>query len=159
MKKLGLVFAGLLGTMLILTTACGGEGANPTPRGTTPPPVATPTVGVTRPSATTPAPAVTPTGVDRAAALEVVRKGGCGACHTIAGIPEMAGSVGPELTHIGTVAAARKPDTSAEAYIRESIENPQAFVAPGFPPVMVEVRHLFTDAEFETLVAFLLAQK
>lgn len=56
MKRLGFLSAGLLGAMLIVTTACGG-GAETTP---TPPRAATPTPGVrvtptTSPIATTPA--------------------------------------------------------------------------------------------------------
>jgi cytochrome c oxidase subunit IV len=85
-------------------------------------------------------------------------KGGCGACHTIEGISS--GMVGPNLTQIGTTAAERKPGLSAEQYIRESIENPGAFVVEGFPPAMpANIRQNMTDAEFEALVAFLLAQK
>jgi cytochrome c oxidase subunit 4 len=85
-------------------------------------------------------------------------KGGCGACHTIEGLSS--GMVGPNLTHIGTTAAERKPGLSAEQYIRESVENPGAFVVEGFPPAMpATIRQNMTDAEFEALVAFLLAKK
>lgn len=85
-------------------------------------------------------------------------KGGCSACHTIEGVSS--GTVGPDLTHIGTRAAERKPGLSAEQYIRESIENPTAFVVEGFPPAMPpNIRQNMTDAEFEAVVAFLLAQK
>jgi cytochrome c oxidase subunit IV len=85
-------------------------------------------------------------------------KGGCGACHTIEGISS--GMVGPNLTHIGTTAAERKPGLSAEQYIRESIENPGAFVVEGFPPAMpANIRQNLTNSEYETLVAFLLAQE
>jgi cytochrome c oxidase subunit 4 len=85
-------------------------------------------------------------------------KGTCSVCHTIQGIS--AGTIGPELTHVGTNAAQRKPGTSAEAYIRESIENPTAFVVEGFPPAMTPgLKSNMTDAEFDALVQFLLAQK
>jgi cytochrome c oxidase subunit II len=60
----------------------------------------------------------------------------CGTCHTIAGVPGMNGAIGPELTHVGTVAASRKPGMSAEDYLNESIVNPTAFIVPGFPPAM-----------------------
>jgi mono/diheme cytochrome c family protein len=85
-------------------------------------------------------------------------KGGCGACHTIEGLTN--GMVGPNLTHIGSTAGEHKPGLAAEEYIRESIENPGAFVVEGFPPAMpANIRQNMTDAEFEALVAFLLAQK
>ena len=53
----------------------------------------------------------------------------CSACHTIEGVA--IGLIGPDLTHIGTEGAGRKPGTSAEAYIRESIMEPEDFVAEG----------------------------
>jgi cytochrome c oxidase subunit 4 len=85
-------------------------------------------------------------------------KGGCGACHTIEGLTS--GMVGPNLTHIGSTAGEHKPGFSTEQYIRESIENPGAFVVEGFPPAMpANIRQNMTDAEFEALVAFLLAQR
>ena len=82
---------------------------------------------------------------------------GCNACHTIAGLPGATGQVGPPLSTIGTVAASRKPGTSAEAYIHESIAEPQAFAAPGFPPVMPKLD--LTDQELNSLVAYLLSLK
>ena len=86
-------------------------------------------------------------------------KGTCSACHTIQGVS--AGTVGPDLTHIGTEGAQQKSGMSAEAYIRESIENPGAFVAPGFPPGIMPtgLKGNLTKDEFEALVAFLVAQK
>jgi cytochrome c oxidase subunit 4 len=85
-------------------------------------------------------------------------KGACSACHTIQGVS--AGTVGPELTHIGTEGAMEKPGMSADAYIRESIEEPSAFVAPTFQPLMpAGLKGLLSKGEFEALVAFLLAQK
>lgn len=85
-------------------------------------------------------------------------KGGCGACHTIQGLST--GNVGPELTHIGTEAADRQPGMSAEEYIRESLQNPSAFVVEGFPPAMpANIANTMSDPEFEALVQFLLAQE
>jgi cytochrome c oxidase subunit 4 len=89
-------------------------------------------------------------------------KGGCAACHTIEGIST--GAVGPDLTHIGTEAADRKPDASAREYIHESIREPEAFVASGVeravPGIMTSaLTASLSDAEVEALVEFLLAQK
>ena len=88
--------------------------------------------------------------------------GGCSACHTVEGIS--AGLVGPDLTHIGTDAATRKPCVSAEAYIRESIREPDAFVAEGvaraIPGLMTSaITANLSDDQVAALVEFLLAQK
>ena len=56
--------------------------------------------------------------------------GGCTQCHTVQGTSS--GSLGPELTHIGTVAKTRQPGVDDEVYIRESISNPPAYLVPGF---------------------------
>ncbi len=51
--------------------------------------------------------------------------GGCSACHAIEGLA--VGALGPDLTHIATVAESRVPGQSAEDYIRESIVEPDAY--------------------------------
>jgi cytochrome c oxidase subunit 4 len=88
-----------------------------------------------------------------------IGKGTCFACHAIDGVST--GSVGPNLTHIGTAGAMHRPGMSSEAYIRESVEDPSAFVAQGYPDgVMTKgLKNTMSEAEFEALVAFLLAQK
>jgi len=99
-------------------------------------------------------------GVDKLALGKAVftGKGTCFGCHTIKGVSN--GSIGPDLTHIGAEGGAQKPGMGAEAYIRESIENPNAFIMPGFPPVMPpNLKANMTKDEYEALVAFLLAQK
>jgi cytochrome c oxidase subunit 2 len=86
----------------------------------------------------------------------VVQKG-CGNCHAISGVPGMAGAIGPPLTNVGTVAATRKPGTSAEAYLEESIVNPTAFLVSGFPPVMPPNGGTdLSDEERASIVAYLL---
>jgi cytochrome c oxidase subunit IV len=87
--------------------------------------------------------------------------GGCAACHAIEGIST--GMVGPDLTHIGTDAADRKPGMSAHDYIEESIVDPEAFISDvprAMPGIMTRalVDHL-TDEEVEALVEFLMAQR
>lgn len=90
----------------------------------------------------------------------VTGKGGCGTCHTIAGVQAMAGKVGPELTRVGTAAASRKPGMSAQDYLTESIENPTAFIVPGFPPAMPPRGGAdLSDAEVASIVAYLLTLK
>lgn len=55
---------------------------------------------------------------------------GCAGCH---GEPGGAGVVGPNLGGIATRAGSTVPGKSAEEYIRESIVNPSAYVAPECP--------------------------
>ena len=86
----------------------------------------------------------------------------CSQCHTIEGVAS--GLIGPDLTRIGTDAATRKPGTSAEDYIRESIEDPKAFVAEGVeratPGLMTnDITEKLTAEQVDALVEFLLEQK
>ena len=82
---------------------------------------------------------------------------GCNGCHMRAGQPGVI-PVGPDLTDLARVAGTRRPGLPAEEYVRESLRNPQAFVAPGYsggtvgqlPPLPLR------DAEVDTLTAFLL---
>jgi mono/diheme cytochrome c family protein len=83
---------------------------------------------------------------------------GCGACHTLEGVPGAAGTIGPPLTNIGNVAATRKPGMSAEDYIRESIANPTAFIVPGFAPVMPSGL-VSNPTDLNNLVEFLASRK
>jgi mono/diheme cytochrome c family protein len=55
--------------------------------------------------------------------------GGCVACHSLeAGVT----LVGPSFDGLGQAAASRQPEYSADAYLYESITNPNAFVVQGF---------------------------
>ena len=88
--------------------------------------------------------------------------GGCGACHTVEGVS--AGVVGPDLSHLGTDGASRKPGTAAREYIEESIRSPEAFVATGVPRAIpgIMTRALTggrSHDQVAALVEFLLAQK
>ena len=79
----------------------------------------------------------------------------CASCHQLGG---NGGTVGPPLTHIGSVAGSRKPGTSAEDYIRESIRDPGAYVVPGFPDTMSRgIDRGMSQADFDDLVRFLLS--
>ena len=88
----------------------------------------------------------------------------CSQCHTIEGIPEAIGLIGPEHTLIGRDAANRAPGLSAEEYLRQSILDPPAHVAEGVvrasPGLMTkEITQELTDEQINALVAFLLTLK
>jgi len=92
----------------------------------------------------------------------IVTKGTCFACHVIPGIATAVGQVGPNLSNIGVDGATRIPDYTAEQYIRESLLNPNAFVAPEcptgpcLPNLMVQnLGDTLTAEEIDTLVAYL----
>lgn len=63
--------------------------------------------------------------------VAIINRGGCGNCHVIPGVPGADGEVGPDLTTLGKVAGTRKPKTTAKEYVRESILDPDAYIAPG----------------------------
>lgn len=127
-------------SLVTLLQACAG--------GATPPP--TP-----RPAATAPLQAAGGATVERGKALFV--SNGCAACHTLSAVPGATGNVGPSLDGVGARAASRRPGVSAEAYLRESIQSPNAFVVPGFQPLMPQLP--LADDELAALVALLLAQQ
>jgi cytochrome c oxidase subunit 2 len=73
--------------------------------------------------------AVTSTGGSSAAATLFRTTATCGACHTFkpAGA---AGKIGPDLDNLK--AAAAKAGESLDAYVRQSIEDPDAYITPGY---------------------------
>ena len=77
----------------------------------------------------------------------------CGVCHAIAGTTA-SGNIGPELTHIGTVASTRT-DLSAEDYIRQSIQEPGAFVTPDFGNLMPSGLDGALGGDFDAVVNYL----
>ncbi|HUN24383.1 MAG TPA: cytochrome c oxidase subunit II [Anaerolineales bacterium] len=95
----------------------------------------------------------------------VFAKGGCAGCHTFAPLGA-AGAVGPNLTHIGTVAETRIAGTSAQDYIHQSIVEPGAFLAPECPSgaacpnaMTPNLAQTLSAEEIDVLVAYLLEQK
>lgn len=65
---------------------------------------------------------------------ELVRvKGGCLICHKVT---ETGNERGPDLRKAAGQAATRKPGMEAEAYLLESITQPEVFLVPGYPKMM-----------------------
>ena len=65
-----------------------------------------------------------------AGVISAINGAGCAGCHTIPNIPGANGKVGPDLSKIGANAASRIDGLSAKEYIRQSILDPNAFIAP-----------------------------
>jgi cytochrome c oxidase subunit 2 len=84
--------------------------------------------------------------------------GGCGSCHTFK--PANAtGKIGPDLDNLA--ADAQKAGKPLEAYVKESIVDPDAYVVPGFqkgvmPPTYGES---LSAAEIDALVKYLAGSK
>ena len=72
--------------------------------------------------------------------LAAFQKGACGSCHTVAGIPNAVGVIAPNLSDVNMAADEHFKSgsytgkaTTAEEYIRESIQDPNLFIAPTCP--------------------------
>jgi len=116
-------------------------------------------------AAATPAPTATPRPIEGTDAETIILNAGCGACHKIGAIGE-AHKVGPDLSFIGLNAGGRVPDVSAEGYIRQSILEPNAYLAPACPngpclPNIMPQNYAtrLSEAQQDTLVDFLLTQQ
>ena len=83
-------------------------------------------------------------------------KGGCVGCHNAG---SGGGTTGPNLSHIATDAATRKPGMDAEAYIRESLLDPQTYLVAGYGPLMPSFRGTLSDEEIDNVVAYLLTKQ
>ncbi len=133
---------------ILILLACGSPTPIPPPLGLEPTYVVAPTYAVEPTFVVTPAP-------DPGRLIFMSQ--GCAACHTVEGISSP--TIGPDLTHIATIAATRKPPLAAEDYIRESIQEPEAFIVKGFKPLMPALADEVTEKELEDLVDFLLEQQ
>ena len=79
---------------------------------------------------------------------------GCGACHTIDTLAGAGGNIGPDLTQVGGRAGDRVTGLSGEEYLRQSIEDPGAFIVPSFSPLMPG--GLVSGSDLDTVVEYLL---
>ncbi|MDX1416162.1 MAG: c-type cytochrome, partial [Candidatus Promineifilaceae bacterium] len=112
----------------------------------------------------TPTPAPTPTvrPIEGSDPEEIILNAGCGSCHQIGALGE-SHKVGPDLSRIGTDAVERLPGVSAEVYIRQSILEPNEFLAPECPngPCMANVMPRdyatrLSEQQIDSIVSYLL---
>lgn len=84
----------------------------------------------------------------------------CNACHKISSLEGAVGALGPALDGIAKTAATRKEGMDAMAYIKESIEKPDAHLVDGFQNIMTPgLRDQMSDEEYQDLLAYLMTLK
>ena len=82
---------------------------------------------------------------------------GCIACHSFSADTK---TTGPSLSGIGIRAGMIYPNMTAEAYLYESITNPDAYIVAGYEPNIMynNYKNELSQQELTDLVAFLLTQ-
>jgi cytochrome c2 len=80
---------------------------------------------------------------------------GCQICHSLRPDVQL---VGPSLAGVATRAETRVPGLPAEAYLMQSLVDPDAYVVDGFQPGQMrpDLAQTLTQQELDDLVAFLL---
>ena len=86
---------------------------------------------------------------------QIFTAAGCAGCHTFAPAGSN-GTIGPSLNELKTQAGSIEPGKSAEEYVRESIEDPGAFIVKGFPNAMPPFKGRLTDQQIQALIDYLL---
>lgn len=90
-----------------------------------------------------------------AAGKAVFDRNACGSCHTLAAAGSN-GTVGPDLDTLAE--SARKAGQPLESFVRQSIVDPNAYVAPGYPKnVMPPSFGSLPKRELDALVQFLVS--
>ena len=124
-------------TLLLLVLAlafvlAGCQGTKSKPAVEATPQPAQPTAAPAAPGAAAPS--------DAPSVAAAFQKGGCGACHVIPGIPNAAGTIGPDLSKIGETAGATLQDKAytgkakdVAGYIHEAIVSPMRISARAAP--------------------------
>jgi cytochrome c oxidase subunit II len=82
---------------------------------------------------------------------------GCGACHTFTPIPGAVGKVGPSLDNLKAEAAGAHQDLTT--FIKESIVDPNKYIAPGYKPgiMLSNFAQTIPAAKLDALVQYLAA--
>ena len=86
---------------------------------------------------------------------QIFTAAGCAGCHTFSPAGST-GNIGPNLDDLASAAGNREPGKSAEDYIRESLTQPDAFLAEGFGNAMPAYEGRLTDEQIQALVDYLL---
>ena len=82
---------------------------------------------------------------------------GCIGCHSVTDKGLVSRTpMAPDLSALGQRAAARRPGLAANAYVKESVRQPQAYIVPGFTEIEMPTLPV-SDTEVEAIAAFLLA--
>ncbi|HTD77002.1 MAG TPA: cytochrome c [Chloroflexota bacterium] len=82
---------------------------------------------------------------------------GCIGCHSVTDKGLVSRTpMAPDLSALGQRAAARRPGLAADAYVKESVRQPQAYLVPGFTEIEMPTLPV-SDMEVEAIAAFLLA--
>jgi cytochrome c2 len=146
------LFAVTAATGLFAAACAGGEAperpATPT---VAPTAAATNTPSGAQPTARPPQP---PTGGagDPAKGQQLFASLGCSGCHATSADK----IVGPGMKGLKDAAGTRVAGMSADAYIEQSIREPNAFVVSGFPPnVMPATYGKLSDDDMKDLIAYL----
>jgi cytochrome c oxidase subunit 2 len=86
--------------------------------------------------------------------LTVFNSNGCASCHTLTAA-KATGKVGPDLDKL--VSYAQQAKQPLDAFVHESIVDPDAYVQPGFPKGVMPQNfgHLLTKEQIDHLVTFL----
>ncbi|MEK6589506.1 MAG: c-type cytochrome [Nitrospinota bacterium] len=89
---------------------------------------------------------------------EAFAKFACVTCHTIPGVPDATGEIGPNQTGLAKRAAKRVKGLNAEQYIRQSILTPNAYVVKDFDPDVMpqDFAEQMTVKELDMIVKYLL---
>jgi mono/diheme cytochrome c family protein len=139
LKVIGVV----LGTLFVYTLIC-----NKIPQMQSEVPYKMPTIG----------PNTTPDQLAAAGEKVFNGVGGCAACHGL-------GTRAPNLLtdekgtgQIGARCGKREPGKSCKQYLFESLDQPAAFVVPGYQPIMPKITKLVPIEQAWALVAFLESQ-
>ncbi len=110
----------------------------------------------------TPAPTPTIRPIEGSNPEEIILNAGCGSCHQIGALGE-SHKVGPDLSNINEVATNRQAGQSAEEYIRQSIIDPNVYLAPECPngPCLANIMprdyaNRLSEQQIEIIVTYLL---
>jgi nitrite reductase (NO-forming)/hydroxylamine reductase len=100
---------------------------------------------------------------------QAFQKGGCTACHVIPGVPGAIGTIGPDLSEIGEVAAERIESgdykgsaKTAEDYLVEALRKPDEYISPDCPTgpcqkglMPVAAVDALSDDEFSAVINYM----